>query len=415
MRFVKRYAFVFLIVDIVFLLLAFLLLSFAKGSFHFSMLGYGLAAAALFVVFYHVTCKLYQYVDKVVLLCVIILASLGLIIQFRIDMQTGFKQLMWMLSGAAIMFIVIAIFKSGAKLEKINFLIMLVTLGLLASAYAFAGVIGGAKNWIEIGSFRFQPSEFAKVTFVLSMAYFFFKERSTKQIIFFAFYVLACTGLLVASTDLGGAMLFALTFLIVFFVATGSLGGVMIGLTTGSAAAVASYYIFDHVKVRVALWVDPWKYYSGKGYQIVQGLIAIASGSLFGMGLTMGSPSSIPAAYTDYVFAVVCEEFGILFGVALIVLYAVFVLRGAIIALNARRRADALIVFGCTSLLSVQCFVIIAGVIKMIPLTGITMPFVSYGGSSMWSAMILVGIIEGIAVKNGKRDEKEIVQTGGEV
>ncbi len=163
------------------------------------------------------------------------------------------------------------------------------------------------------------------------------------------------------------------------------------------------------------IWQNPWVADRTSGFQIVQGLMAIASGSLFGMGLGLGSPSAIPASNTDYVFAVICEEFGLITGIAVIIFYLLFILRGALIALNARTRFHQLLVFGATAMLALQCFVIIGGVIKMIPLTGITLPFISYGGSSMFSCMALVGIIEGVAVKNGEQDEKEIKSIGGEV
>ena len=170
----------------------------------------------------------------------------------------------------------------------------------------------------------------------------------------------------------------------------------------GAAGAVASYYMFDHVKARVAIWLNPWATYSTSGYQIAQGLMAIASGGLWGLGLTKGLPKSIPAYNTDYIFAVICEEFGIVFGIAVIALYLVFIIRGALIALNARSRYLMLVAFGCTVLITLQSFIIIAGVIKLIPLTGITMPFVSYGGSSMIACMMLLGILEGVSIQNGE-------------
>ena len=160
--------------------------------------------------------------------------------------------------------------------------------------------------------------------------------------------------------------------------------------------------MFDHVKARVAIWLNPWATYSTSGYQIAQGLMAIASGGLWGLGLTKGLPKSIPAYNTDYIFAVICEEFGIVFGIAVIALYLVFIIRGALIALNARSRYLMLVAFGCTVLITLQSFIIIAGVIKLIPLTGITMPFVSYGGSSMIACMMLLGILEGVSIQNGE-------------
>ncbi|MBT7122754.1 MAG: FtsW/RodA/SpoVE family cell cycle protein, partial [Clostridia bacterium] len=129
----------------------------------------------------------------------------------------------------------------------------------------------------------------------------------------------------------------------------------------------------------------------------------------------LGYPEAIPVNTSDYIYAVICEEFGIIFGIIVILLYLVFIVRGMIIARNATSRFDALLVFGATCMLSLQSFIIIAGVIKLIPLTGITLPFISAGGSSLIACLVLVGIIEGVAVKNGKRDEKDVVDAGGEV
>jgi len=214
-------------------------------------------------------------------------------------------------------------------------------------------------------------------------------------------FVVIITALLVLQRDLGAAMLMIGTFLLVFFAATSNIRATAAALLIGAAGAYASYLLFDHVQARVAIWQDPWATYSTSGYQIAQGLMAMASGGLWGLGLGQGSPKSIPAYHTDYVFAVICEEFGILFGIALIALYLLLVVRGILIALNAADRFSMLTAFGAASLLGIQTFVIIGGVIKLIPLTGITMPFVSYGGSSMIACMMLVGVLQGISSRSG--------------
>ena len=145
----------------------------------------------------------------------------------------------------------------------------------------------------------------------------------------------------------------------------------------------------------------------------MQGLLALAAGGLLGVGLGCGMPSVIPAAQTDYIFTVIGEEFGIIVGVMVIAFYIVFIFRGMIIARDTDNSFDGILVFGCTAMLALQSFIIIGGVIKLIPLTGITLPFISYGGSSLTSSLIMVGIIEGVAIKNGMRDEKEIDEMGG--
>lgn len=415
MTFIRRSAAAFLALDVIFLLVSFLMLAFRGETVDAAMIIMAVALPLVMIAVYNIANGLFKHVDRIVLVSVLILSSIGLIMQFRINWDTGIKQFIWFITGIVIMFIVAAIFKGEHSFEKINWVFIIAAVALLAAAFLFAKVTGGAKNWIKIGPLTFQPSEFAKVAFIISMAYFFANNPELKPIILFSIFSVACVLILVMSTDLGAAVLFAITFVIVFYISTGSKLLTAAGIGAMGAGAVASYYLFSHVRVRVQIWQDPWALYYGKGYQIVQGLMAIASGSLFGMGLGMGTPSAIPAYNTDFIFAVICEEFGIIFGVFLIMLYLVFILRGALIALNARSKSEQLLAFGCTAMLSVQCFIIIAGVIKMIPLTGITLPFVSYGGSSMWSCMMLVGIIEGIAVKNGIKDTREIRSVGGDV
>ena len=186
-----------------------------------------------------------------------------------------------------------------------------------------------------------------------------------------------------------------------------------IAVLANTSCSVASYHLFPHVQIRVAVWQNPWLTYENQGYQIVQGLMALAAGGLFGTGLGLGMPTVVPAYATDYIFTSIGEEFGILIAIFVILFYLIFIVRGVLIALNAYSRFDALLVFGCCAMLALQSFIIIGGVIKLIPLTGITLPFVSAGGSSMLSSMIQLGVIEGIAVKNGRRDEMSLKEMDG--
>ena len=160
------------------------------------------------------------------------------------------------------------------------------------------------------------------------------------------------------------------------------------------------YKMFSHVKVRVAIWQNPWATYETTGYQIAQILMAIASGGLFGVGLGLGAPRVIPVYFTDCIFAVICEQFGIVFGILVLVMYVILILRGTSIATGARHSFYALLAMGATVMLGVQTFVIIGGVLKLIPLTGVTMPFVSYGGTSLVSCMGLIGLLQGVASVN---------------
>jgi cell division protein FtsW (lipid II flippase) len=312
------------------------------------------------------------------------------------------------------MVIAMLVIRRADNFGRLNWFFMVLMVALLGSTLLFARTIGGAKNWIDLGAFSFQPSEFAKILFIVVTAYFLSTRKKLRSLWIYIAFTAVSVSLLVLSKDLGGALLFCGTFLVVFYAGTGNGWLTLGGIGVFGAGAVGSYYLFSHVKTRVDVWRDPWSLYNDQGYQIVQGLMAIASGGLLGSGLGLGMPGVIPAAHTDYIFAVVSEEFGLIAGLMLIVFYLVFIIRGILIALNARNTFDALLVFGCTVMLSLQSFIIIGGVIKLIPLTGITLPFLSYGGSSVLSAFLQLGIIEGVAIKNGELDEAEVAEMGGE-
>jgi len=411
----RRGAGAMLVLTILFILSACALLSFREGSFDFGTAAFGIGAALLMLLGYNLAAIIFRHIDRITLVICFFLASVGLVMLSRLDMDTAVRQLIWLAVSIILMYIVVVIIKRAHDFGRLNYLMMAGALGLLAFAYLFAHTKGGARNWVSLGPISFQPSEFAKVLFIIVSAYFFSVFRGKWMTIGYVAFAGLSVIILVMSNDLGAALLFAGTFLIMFFAGTGRKLLTLAGLGVAGAGAVASYYMFPHVRTRVEIWQNPWMYHRTQGYQIVQGLMAIAAGGMFGAGLGLGYPESVPVNTSDFIFAVICEEFGIVFGIITILMYLVFIIRGMIIAMNAGTRFDALLVFGATCMLSLQSFIIIGGVIKMIPLTGITLPFISAGGSSMVACMALVGIIEGVAVKNGERDENEIRKAGGEV
>jgi cell division protein FtsW (lipid II flippase) len=411
----RRGAGAMLVLTILFILSACGLLSFKGGTFDFGIAAFGIGVALLMLLGYNLAAIIFRHIDRITLVICFFLASVGLVMLARLDMDTALRQLIWLVIAIALMYVVVVVVKRARDFGRLNYLMLVGALGLLAFAYLFAHTKGGARNWVSLGPISFQPSEFAKVLFIIVSAYFFAMQRGKWVTLGYIAFAGLCVIILVMSNDLGAALLFAGTFLIMFFAGTGRKLLTLAGLGVAGAGAVASYYMFPHVRTRVEIWQNPWIYYQDQGYQIVQGLMAIAAGGMFGAGLGLGSPESIPVRTSDFIFAAICEEFGIVFGIITILMYLVFIIRGMIIAMNAGTRFDALLVFGATCMLSLQSFIIIGGVIKLIPLTGITLPFISAGGSSMVACMALVGIIEGVAVKNGERDEREIRKAGGEV
>ena len=200
-----------------------------------------------------------------------------------------------------------------------------------------------------------------------------------------------------------------LTTLALFYVACGNLPLTAMGALGGAGAALLGYRMFAHVKVRVAMWRNPWSDPLGRGYQIIQALLAIGSGGLFGVGLGQGTPEHIPAYDNDFIFAVVCEQMGLVFGLLLLAVYLLLILRGAAVAFRSRRSMEMLLGCGVLAVLGIQTFMIVGGVIKLIPLTGVTMPFLSYGGSSLVSCLAMVGILNGISAKVHEDAEEAIL------
>lgn len=404
-----------LFLQVLFVLSAFGLLCFQGGQFHLQAAIAGLVLCFFNLFSYNILKSCFKHLDRFCLIVAQFLWSLGLVVIYRMDPELAIKQFLILMGSAFVMVSTMLVIRKSVDFGRLNWLFMALTFLLLGSTLVLGESIGGARNWIDLGFITIQPSEFAKILFLMVSAYFLTTREKLVSFIPYLIYTAACVVLLVVEKDLGAGLLIALTFLVTFFAATGRTWLTLLGVGVLGGGAFASYKLFSHVQTRVEVWLDPWATYNGQGYQIVQGLLALASGGLFGVGLGRGMPDVIPVSESDYIFTVIGEEFGIIFGIIVILFYLVFIVRGILIALNARSTYDALLVFGCTAMLSLQSFIIIGGVIKLIPLTGVTLPYISYGGSSLLSSMIQLGIIEGVAIKNGQKDEEELAEMGGEI
>ncbi len=404
-----------LFLQVLFIISAFGLLTFKGGVLDWQAAASGLILCLFNLFQYNILKSCFKHLDRFCLIVAQFLWSLGLVVIYRINPSLAIKQFLILMASTLVMVCVMLIIRKSVDFGRLNWLFMVLTFLLLASTLVLGRSIGGAKNWIKLGFFTLQPSEFAKILYIMVSAYFLTTREKFVALIPYLIYTAACVMLLVVEKDLGAGLLIALTFLVMFFAATGRTLLTLLGVGVLGGGAYASYKLFSHVQTRVEVWQDPWATYNGQGYQIVQGLLALASGGLFGVGLGRGMPEVIPVRESDYIFTVIGEEFGIIFGIITILFYLVFIVRGILIALNARSTYDALLVFGCTAMLTLQSFIIIGGVIKLIPLTGVTLPYISYGGSSILSSMIQLGIIQGVAIKNGQKDEEELAEMGGEI
>lgn len=353
-------------------------------------------------------------VDPLLMALTNFLCGVSVVILYTVSPYRGIRQMVFYVAGMAVLLAAAWIVSRLRRWHGLTLLAMVLGIGALVLPLAFGEWNYGAKNWVSlpvIGSF--QPSELVKLSLVLAMAHYFSAHRTVWQMMPALVFAAACLVLLMLQRDLGTALIYYLTTLALFYVACGNLPLTAVGLGGGVAAAVMGYRMFAHVKVRVAMWQNPWSDALDKGYQIIQALLAIGSGGLFGVGLGQGTPSKIPAYYNDFIFAVVCEQLGMVFGVCVLAVYVLIMLRGMEVSLRARRSFDMLLGCGVVTLLGAQTFMIVAGVIKMIPLTGVTMPFLSYGGSSLLSCMAMMGILCGISGRVREETEEDILSVKG--
>ena len=352
-------------------------------------------------------------VDPLLMALTNFLCGVSVVILYTVSPERGIRQMVFYVAGLAVLLAAAWFVSRVRRWHGFTLLAMVLGIGALVLPLAFGEWNYGAKNWVSlpvIGSF--QPSELVKLALVLAMAYYFSAHRTVWQMMPALVFAAACLVLLMLQRDLGTALIYYLTTLALFYVACGNLPLTAVGLGGGVAAAVLGYKMFAHVKVRVAMWQNPWSDALDKGYQIIQALLAIGSGGLFGVGLGNGTPEKIPAYYNDFIFAVVCEQLGLIFGLLLLAVYALLILRGVSVISRSRRSMDMLLGCGVLAMLGIQTFMIVAGVIKMIPLTGVTMPFLSYGGSSLLSCMMMIGVVHGICARAQEELEEDVLRAG---
>lgn len=332
--------------------------------------------------------------DSYIFLIVTMLISIGIIMIYRINPAFGFRQTIWFGVGIVVFFLSYFIVKNIRKWDKMLYFYLGASLFLFLATLIFGTTNRGATNWIIIYGFSFQPAEMIKLLFVFSLAsYYVYKEKYNNKLIFLA-VVYAHIGFLFIQKDLGTALIFFLLFMTVLYVYEEDRRLIIYNMIGAVFVGFISYFIFNHVKVRVETWLNPWAFIDGKGYQITQSLFAIASGGFFGTGIGLGHPEFIPLVHNDFIFSAICEEMGIFIGIAVILLFLLIVYRGLKIAISQQNKFFRIIALGITSMLGYQAFIILGGVIKMIPLTGLTLPFVSYVGSSLVSSFAALGILQ---------------------
>ncbi|MBL4936299.1 FtsW/RodA/SpoVE family cell cycle protein [Clostridium sp. YIM B02515] len=369
---------------------------FDKGAMIISVIMIILIAYSHFIVR-----RFYPDGDKHIFVFASILSVIGIATLYRIDlaMKTTFaiKQVMWFALGVAAFIIIVVLLPDLKRFQKYKYAYMVLTLIFMSISLLFGAERGGAKNWIIIGGFSLQPAEFGKLFMVAYLASVLKDYKDFKSLIEPAIVIMVCLGFMVMQKDLGTALIIFGLSVTMLYIATSKFKYVITCLILFMAGGFISYKLFGHIRIRFAIWQNPWPYATEKGLQIVQSLIAIAWGGLFGKGLGFGFPQYIPVRESDFIFTVICEELGIVAGLGIIIIYFLLFYRSMRAAVYVENNFSRLIAVGYSAVIASQALVILGGVINLIPLTGITLPLISYGGTSMLITFCSLGIVQKIS------------------
>lgn len=418
------------IIDIISFFLLFLF-SDAKEN---SLIYIGLGLAAVNIIVYLLLFN-FEFGDIYLFLTASMLVSIGLIMLYRLGLEPRYssyslddahKQLMWFGIGVIAYLVTLVCFGRLHFWDKLSVIYISMCFLLLGATAVFGTEVGGSKNWIFIGSFSIQPSEIIKIFFCLAIACFFSKIPTnpkkdkrkrlmgipTDEICLCGFVYLCMGALTLVQKEWGTALLLFLIYFSMCFIYKTNYLLKFINIAGIVVVGLMGYFLFTsdfgrayagHIAQRIDAWLNPWNDASGIGYQATQSLMAITNGGYFGTGVGLGMPYVIPASHNDYIFAAICEEMGIFTGIAVVLLYFLMTYRGVKVSI---KNENEFLKAACLALvlsLGYQTFIIVAGVIKLIPLTGITLPFVSAGGSSMITSFAMLGIITAFSFAEKKK------------
>ena len=363
------------------------------------------------------------YADPLLLPVVALLNGLGLVMIHRLDLAMGpssagasgpnaNQQTLWTLLGVVAFSLVIVFLKDHRVMARYGYvcgltgLVLLIIPAILPSSISESN---GAKIWIRLPGFSIQPAEVSKILLLIFFASVLVAKRSLftsagkhvlgmdlprpRDLAPLLVAWIASVGVMVFEKDLGTSLLLYASFLVLVYVATDRLSWVLIGLTLFAVGSVAAYQVFGHVQTRVQNWLDPFADPDGAGYQMVQSLFSFATGGVFGTGLGNGQPGTVPAASTDFIVAAIGEELGLVGFAGVLMLYTILIIRGLRTAIAVRDSFGKLLAAGLASTLAIQLFIVVGGVTKLIPLTGLTTPWMSYGGSSLLANYVLLAIL----------------------
>lgn len=379
------------------------------------------ALLALLVLAHLATRVLARGADGTLLPLAALLHGIGYVMITRLSDRLAGLQTTWTVIGIGGYILTLLAVQRAPDLSRYKWSCFLAgaMLLLLPMVPGVGRTFGGARIWVSVGPINFQPGEFAKIALAIFFASYLAERReliatATWQVgpfhlpelrdllpiaLAWGFAVVVMVG----EKDLGSSLLFFTLFVVMMWVATERASVLLIGLVLFAGAAFVSWSLFDHVKTRVSIWHDPWSQYTGKGYQIAQAMFAFADGGTAGTGLGLGNPQKIPAVQNDYIFAAIGEELGLFGATAVLLAFVLIIGAGLRIATRAERPFEKLLATGLTTIVGMQAFIIIGGVIRVVPLTGITLPFVSYGGSSLIANYVLLALLMRVSDSTSRR------------
>lgn len=342
--------------------------------------------------------RIYPNANRLIVNNMCMLLTIGLIILSRISANKAMRQFYIMTVALIITSIIPFIIKKITILDRFKWIYTAFGIISLMIVLLFSNSVYGSKINITIASYTFQPSEYVKLVFVFALACFLYNKPDTKTVIISAIIAGVHVLLLVASKDLGSAIIFFIVYFSILYVATKNILYYLFGFISGAIGSFIGYKLFSHVRVRILAYRDPFSTIDNAGYQIAQSLFAIGTGGWFGMGLGQGAPNTIPVVAADFIFSAIIEEMGALFGLALVLVCLSCFVMFLNIAMRFKDMFYKLIAVGLAVEYGFQVFLTIGGVTKFIPLTGVTLPLVSYGGTSIVVTLCLFAIIQGLYI-----------------
>ncbi len=346
--------------------------------------------------------------DKGLINTVSMFLDISFMMLTRLNYDKAIKQFFIVCFSAVLALIIPAIIRKFKSIPHLTYLYCFTGLFFLGVVLIVGSITHGAKLFLSFHGFTFQPSEFVKILFVFFLAAFLYKDSSFKRIVYSALLAGIHVIILVLSKDLGSALIFFIVYIIMIYIASKHLIYIIAGLIGGSCAGILGYKLFSHVRVRVQAFLDPWSDIQNSGYQVAQSLFAIGTGGFLGLGLYKGMPQTVPEVEVDFMFAAIAEELGSFFAIILIILCASCFISICNIAIRQKNMFYKLVAVGLSISYAVQTILTIGGAIKFIPSTGVTLPLISYGGSSILCTMIMFAVFQGLSVYAADMDEEEL-------